>query len=170
NPQVIKVEPKSPLPKNNFRIAGSFSKPLNPAAWNPGGSGVMELAPISALGGSVIGSPLPGQVQLDPATGATLYFAPDVFLAEAAYYRLSVSGVTDLDGRGLVDAAGNALAKFTQDFFSYDTTPPGITIANALLNNTAIGSSDPLYVNTLYRFPVTLTNAADLDRVDFVSV
>src|SRR5262249_40778673 len=28
NPQVIKVEPKSPLPKNNFRIAVTFSKPL----------------------------------------------------------------------------------------------------------------------------------------------
>jgi hypothetical protein len=170
NPTVIKVEPKSPLPKNNFRIAVTFSKPLAAAPWAPGGSGVMQLTPISALGGSVTGSPLPGQIQLDPSTGATLYFAPDVFLSEASFYRLTISGVVDLDGHGLGDASGNPLAAYTQDFFSYDTTPPGITIGNPIVNGSAIGANDSLYISTLYRFPVALTNAADLDKVDFFSV
>jgi hypothetical protein len=170
NPQVVKVEPKSPLPKNNFRIAVTFSKPLAPAPWQSGGSGVMQLVPISGMGGSVTGSPLPGQVQLDPNTGAALYFAPNVFLTEASYYRLTVSGVLDLEGRGLVDANGNAIASYTQDFFSFDLTAPGITLGNPTVKNIAIGDNDPLFHNTLYRFPAVLTNASDIDTVDFYSV
>jgi hypothetical protein len=170
NPQVVKVEPKSPLPKNNFRLAVTFSKPLAPAPWQSGGSGVMQLVPISAMGGSVTGSPLPGQVQLDPNTGATLYFAPNVFLTEASYYRLTVSGVLDLEGRGLVDANGNAIASYTQDFFSFDLTAPGITLGNPTVKNIAIGDSDPLFHHTLYRFPAVLTNASDIDKVEFYSV
>jgi len=176
-PQVTKVDPspKQPLTKNGVRIGVTFSKPLDPAPWQSGGSGSMTLIQISAIGGQTIGSPIAGNVQLDPISGATLYFAPNVTLTPSAFYRLSLSGVVDTDGRAMVDANGQTLSVYTQDFFTYDNIAPTVTIGNPLINGVAIGSSDPLYLNVLYTIPVTLLNpdgsaVTDLDRVDFWSV
>jgi hypothetical protein len=176
-PQVIKVDPspKQPLTKNGVRIGVAFSKPLDPQPWQSGGSGSMTFIQISAIGGQTIGSPIAGTVQLDPITGATLYYAPNVTLTPAAFYRLSLSGVVDTDGRAMVDANGQTLSVFTQDFFTYDTVAPVVTIGTPLINGVAIGNSDPLYLSVLYTIPVTLLNpdgsaVTDLDRVDFWSV
>jgi len=176
-PQVTKVDPspKQPLTKNGVRIGVTFSKPLDPRPWQGGGSGSMTFTQISAIGGQTIGSPVAGNVQLDPITGATLYFGPNVTLAPASFYRLSVSGVVDTDGRTMVDANGQPLSVFTQDFFTYDAVAPVVTIGTPLINGVAIGNSDPLYLSVLYTIPVTLLNpdgsaVTDLDRVDFWSV
>ena len=176
SPQVTKVTPssKSPLPKDSLRFAVTFSKPLAPAPWNQGGSGVMKLEHIDA-GGNPIGGPVQGTVQLDPATNATLYFAPDVVLIPESRYRLSISGVTDVNGRGLIDASGNPLPLWTQDFTSYDETAPVVTIGTPLLLSAPIAANDPLYVGVLYTIPVTLTNpdgsaATDVATVDYYSV
>jgi len=176
-PQVTKVDPspKQPLTKNGVRIAVTFSKPLGPQPWQSGGSGSMTFVEINAIGGQIIGSPIAGTVQLDPISGATLYYAPNVTLNPASFYRLSVSGVVDTDGRAMVDANGQPLSVFTQDFFTYDAVAPVVTIGTPLINGVAIGNSDPLYLSVLYTIPVTLLNpdgsaVTDLDRVDFWSV
>ena len=176
-PQVTKIDPspKQPLTKNGVRIGVTFSKPLGPQPWQTGGSGSMTFVEINAIGGQTIGSPIAGTVQLDPITGATLYYAPNVTLNPASFYRLSVSGVVDTDGRAMVDANGQPLSVFTQDFFTYDAVAPVVTIGTPLINGVAIGTSDPLYLSVLYTIPVTLLNpdgsaVTDLDRVDFWSV
>ncbi|MCU1349489.1 MAG: hypothetical protein JWO56_2519, partial [Acidobacteria bacterium] len=176
-PQVTKVDPspKQPLTKNGVRIGVTFSKPLDPRPWQSGGSGSMTFIQINGIGGQTTGSPIAGTVQLDPISGATLYFGPNVTLTPASFYRLSVSGVADTDGRAMVDANGQPLSVFTQDFFTYDNVAPVVTIGTPLINSVAIGSSDPLYLSVLYTIPVTLLNpdgsaVTDLDRVDFWSV
>ncbi|HEV2718851.1 MAG TPA: Ig-like domain-containing protein, partial [Thermoanaerobaculia bacterium] len=176
-PTVTKVDPspKQPLTKNGVRIGITFSKPLDPAPWQSGGSGSMTMIQISAIGGQPIGSALPGTVQLDPVTNGTVYFGPNVTLSPASFYRVSISGVVDTDGRGMVDANGQPLAVFTQDFFTFDNVAPVVTINNPKINGVAIGDNDPLYLSVLYTIPVTLLNpdgsaVTDLDRVDFYSV
>jgi Bacterial Ig-like domain/F5/8 type C domain len=176
NPVVTKVTPSPalPLPKQGLRFAVTFSKALATAPWQPGGAGVMQLVPVSAIGGNVIGGPVAGTVQLD-ATATTLYFGPDVTLAPAAFYRLSISGAVDTQGRGLVDASGNPLPVWMQDFRTYDDVAPVATIGTPLLKGTPIGASDALYAGVLYTIPVTLANpdgsaVTDLDYVDFFSV
>ncbi|HEV8432160.1 MAG TPA: Ig-like domain-containing protein, partial [Thermoanaerobaculia bacterium] len=176
-PQVTKVDPspKVPLPKNGIQIGITFSKPLSPTPWQAGGSGSMKFTQITAIGGQPIGSDIPGNVQLDPITGAKLTYAPDVALTPAAFYRITLSGVVDTDGRAMVDANGNTLPVYTQDFFTYDTAAPVVTINNPAINGTAIGDTDPLFFNVLYTISVTLKNpdgsaVTDLDHVDFYSV
>src|SRR5581483_4624405 len=175
NPQVTKVvpTPKLPLPKNGLRFAITFSKPIKSEPWAPGGNGVMQLVQVDR-NGNAIGGPVPGVVQLDTATN-TLYFAPNNILNPISFYRLSISGVTDADGQGLIDAAGNPLSVWTQDFSSYDEVAPVVAINDPLLLSSAIAPGDPLYSGVVYTIPVTLTNpagspATDVEDVDFYSV
>ncbi|MGA7617237.1 MAG: carboxypeptidase regulatory-like domain-containing protein, partial [Thermoanaerobaculia bacterium] len=177
NPQVVKVEPspKLPLTKQGLRFGVTFSKPLDPAPWQAGGSGVMQLVRIDAIGGQPVGTPVTGTIQLDPDTAATLWFGPGETLSPASFYRLSISGVKDTEGRGLVDDHGAPLSVWTQDFFTYDETAPVVTLTPPLLNGVAIGEADPLYTGVLYTFPLSATNpdgsaATDLARVDFFVV
>ncbi|MEO8036627.1 MAG: Ig-like domain-containing protein, partial [Acidobacteriota bacterium] len=177
NPQVTAIAPpvNLPLPKQSLRFAVTFSKPLLPAPWQIGGTGSMTMTRIDRLGGTTVGGSLPGTVQLDPATNATLYFAPDVTLPPASFFRLAIAGAVDAEGRGLVDASGNALSVYTQDFFSYDDVSPVVTIGTPLIRSNPIGAAEPLYSTILYTIPVALVNSdgsavSDLSRVDFFSV
>jgi hypothetical protein len=177
NPQVTAVTPSPalPLPRQGLRFAVTFSKPLAAAPWQPGGSGSMTLVQLDRIGGNPTGGSLAGTVQLDPSTSASLYFGPDVTLPPASFFRLTIAGAVDSEGRGLVDASGNAISAFTKDFFSYDDISPVVTIGNPLVKAVPIGPSDPLYSTILYTLPVTVANSdgspvTDLSRVDFFSV
>ena len=175
NPQVTSVlpSPKSPLPKNNFQLAVTFSKALDPAPWAAGGNGVMQFVQINASG-TPIGAPVPGSVRYDGSV-KTLFFTPNALLAPQSLYRLSISGAVDGDGRGLIDSTGHALAVWTQDFASFDEQAPVIAIGTPALINVPIANGDPLYSGVSYTIPVTLTNpdgstATDVKKVDFYSV
>ena len=175
NPQVTAVSPspKSPLPKNNFQLAVTFSKALDPAPWAAGGSGVMQFVQINSSG-TPIGSPVPGTVRYESSVKA-LYFTPDALLVPQALYRLSISGAVDSEGRGLIDSTGHALSIWTQDFSSFDEQAPIIAIGAPTLLGVPIASGDPLYSGVSYNIAVTLTNpdgsaATDVKSVTFYSV
>jgi hypothetical protein len=176
NPQVTSVLPKPnrALPKDGFRLAVTFSKPLAAAAWQSGGNGVMQLVKLDPSGNPT-GAPVPGSVQLDPTDNGTLYFAPNALLDRLSRYRLSIQGATDIEGRGVVDAAGLPLAVWTQDFSSYDDVAPVVTIGRPLLRGVEIGANEALLAGVLYTIPVTLANpdgsaVTDLKDVEFFSV
>ncbi len=167
----IDPAPNTPLPKQGLRLAVTFSKPLDPAPWVQGGSGSMQLVQIDRIGGQTIGTPVSGTTQLDPQTAATLYFGPDATLNPLSYYRLSITGATDVNGLPVVDANGTPLAVWTQDFFTYSNVAPTVAINTPILAGTTIGDNDPLYSGVIYTIPVTVTNAdTDFLRVDFFSV
>ncbi len=168
-PEVIAISPAEDEPlqrATTFELR--YNEPIDPAAWEPGGSGSIQLLRINEPGpaGSLI-EEIAGVAHVDPQTWSSLYFAPSLEIIENAFYRLTVSGVFDPEG--------NPAASRTFHFSSRDTRVPYLELVSPV-------GEQPLVSGTQYRLTPTILDeqpvegqplpatAEDIDRVDYFKV
>ncbi|HEX2832542.1 MAG TPA: Ig-like domain-containing protein [Thermoanaerobaculia bacterium] len=164
-PRVLKTVPSvtTPLqPATTFEL--HFNEPIHPAAWQQGGNGSIHLYKISAPGAAgTIVSETPGGPFLDAARPTILFFAPSVAIEAESFYRLTFSGVADLQG--------NVLEPQTLHFVSYDSTKPFIRFLSPVPDGL------PLITGVEYTLKLDIRNgsadappATDVAKVDYFKV
>jgi hypothetical protein len=164
-PHVIKVLPATTTalqPATTFEFR--FNEAIDAASWQPGGAGVFHLYKISSAGanGTVIAD-LPGRAFVDPASGLSLFFAPDAAIEQESFYRVVFSGVRDLQG--------NLTAEQTFHFFSYDLVKPFVNLVSP------VPDAFPLVSGVEYILATDVRNAeangsaaTDVAKIDFFRV
>ncbi|MFP5247625.1 MAG: Ig-like domain-containing protein, partial [Thermoanaerobaculia bacterium] len=164
-PTVVRVDPdfEEALPSNaSFRV--KFNKPIDLSSLEPGYGGVFMLERLDTRNGNPIpGGEVPLMKQLDPEDPTVILAGPHgVAIAEAAFYRLTVSGVRDLQTPPNVQKDPKIV-----DFFSYDTRRPIARIVSP------VGESEPLVAGLLYTAGVSVvdegtgTPSIDVDSIDW---
>jgi hypothetical protein len=164
-PHVVKVIPAVTTPlqaATTFEFR--FNEPIDPTPWNTGGSGQFHLYKISSAGpGGAIVAEKPGHTFTDPANGLSLFFTPNDPIEQESFYRVTFSGITDLQG--------NALVAQTFHFFSYDLVKPFVNLVNP------VPATFPLISGSEYVLGVDLRNgdangttATDIAKVDYFRV
>jgi hypothetical protein len=164
-PKVLKVTPATTTalqPATTFEFR--FNEPIDPAPWATGGTGQFHFYKISTAGPSgTILAEKPGRAYVDPASGLSLFFAPNDPIEAESFYRVVFSGVRDLQG--------NTLGTQTFHFFSYDLVKPFTTIVSP------VPGGFPLISGVEYIAGVDIRNgsasgttATDVAKVDWFRV
>jgi hypothetical protein len=164
-PKVMKVIPPVTAalqPATTFEFR--FNEPIDPAPWQPGGTGQFLFYKVTAPNpsGTIIAAK-PGRAFLDPASSVSLFFAPDDAIEQESFYRIIFSGLRDLQG--------NVLAPQTFHFFSYDLVKPFATLISP------VPDTYPLISGVEYTLTVDIRNltaagspATDVAKVDYFRV
>ncbi|HEX6176899.1 MAG TPA: Ig-like domain-containing protein, partial [Thermoanaerobaculia bacterium] len=164
-PRVLKVIP-SPLtalqPATTFEFR--FNEPIDPSSWQPGGGGVFQFWKVTAADASgAIIAEKSGRAFLDPSSPVALFFTPNDPIEQESFYRITFSGVRDLQA--------NLLAPQTFHFFSYDLVKPFVTFQSP------VPEGYPLISGVEYLLSVDVRNgsangtpASDVSKVDFFRV
>ncbi len=163
-PRVVQVIPSPTLPlqpSTTFRF--HFSEPVDPAPWQPGGSGAIHLYKLTAFGAEgEIAREIPGNASLDQGN-TVLVHGPLELLESESFYRIVFSGIRDLQG--------NALAQQTFHFFSRDDTPPFVILSSPLPDGfPLISGVEYVLVPDLRNGGADGTAAVDIARVDYFRV
>ena len=164
-PRVLKTIPAvtTPLqPATTFEL--HFNEPIAPAPWAQGGTGSIHLYKISAPGAAgAIVSETPGGAYIDPTRPTILFFAPSEAIQAESFYRLTFSGVSDLQG--------NVLGPQTLHWVSFDNSRPFIKFISP------VPDTLPLITGVEYTLKVDVRNstadgtpATDVAKVDYFKV
>ncbi|HET7437265.1 MAG TPA: Ig-like domain-containing protein, partial [Thermoanaerobaculia bacterium] len=165
-PRVLKALPASPIKKpTTFEFR--FNEPINPAPWQPGGTGgVFHIYKLAAPGGpgAAILLDMGGRAFVDPATYMTLYFAPDEShpIEPESFYRVVFSGVTD--------PQGNVTPEQTFHFFSYDEVAPVAVFVSPVEGAQLVSGSEYELKLELHNGSTSGTIATDVKKVEFFTV
>jgi Bacterial Ig-like domain/Carboxypeptidase regulatory-like domain/F5/8 type C domain len=164
-PRVIGTVPEAgtPIPEQityDFR----FNEPLDPAPFEPGGTGFFELARMSGPeANATVVELVAGDAYIDPFTGISLYFAPSVNTKPNSFYRVRFSGVRDLQG--------NVVPEQTYRLASYDTFKPFVILTSPVPDGAALVSG------LTYKLTPDVRNATadgtpaqDVERVEYFRV
>ncbi|MBW3565708.1 MAG: Ig-like domain-containing protein, partial [Acidobacteria bacterium] len=160
-PRVLEVLPDPAQPvyaSTTFEVR--FSEPVDAEAFSATGSITLQKIDQPGDAGAVVAT-IPGTGFLNPEA-TSLFFGPSVELEPESFYRLSFSGIADEDG--------NALAPQTIHFYSWDATPPYVTLASP-------NGTDPLVAGVQYLLTPEIRNGSatgelstDIERVDWYRV
>ncbi|HYC60809.1 MAG TPA: carboxypeptidase regulatory-like domain-containing protein [Thermoanaerobaculia bacterium] len=164
-PRVVSTVPEAgtPIPEQityEFR----FNEPLDPAPFNTGGSGRVELARMSDREKTAtVLEVITGNAYIDPFTGISLFFAPNQNTKPNSFYRIKFSGVRDLQG--------NIVPEQTYRYASYDTFKPFVILTSPVPDGNALVSG------LTYKLTPDIRNATadgtpaqDVDRVEYFRV
>ncbi|HEX8169927.1 MAG TPA: Ig-like domain-containing protein, partial [Thermoanaerobaculia bacterium] len=144
-PAVTRIDPpeSEPIPSNvTFRI--KFNKPVDIASLQNGGAITLER--LDLPNGSAVGN-VPLSTYADAVDPSVIVAAPTQAIVEAAFYRLTVSGIRDTQ-----DPPNTQKAPKVTDFFSYDTRRPVATIVSP------VAAGEKLVSDILYSARVTVTD------------
>ncbi|MGK2856950.1 MAG: Ig-like domain-containing protein, partial [Thermoanaerobaculia bacterium] len=161
-PRVIRTEPAATLPlQANASIRFIFNEPIDTAAFSSGTS-TLTASRLSGPGGTVT-EPKAGSVFFDPAAPAAILFAPTEPFAGESFYRFVVHGARDLQGNVAADQAF--------DFFTFDATPPYVTLVSPLpAGESLVSGVEYTIVPEIRNGSAVGSAATDVEKVDWSRV
>ncbi|HEU4887385.1 MAG TPA: Ig-like domain-containing protein, partial [Thermoanaerobaculia bacterium] len=163
-PAVVRVTPVEEDPVvlgTTFRV--KFNKAIDIHSFDTGQGGVVKLEKLVAYKGAPDGEPKTISFYMDNVDPTTLVVAPMGWpIEESSFYRLTVSGVKDLQVPPNVQKDAKVV-----DYFSFDLTAPAVTIQSPVATGEKLVSG-ATYLATVKMFePNGTTESTDVKLVDW---